>query len=51
MIFTTPYNPPVYIITAFIGASVVWRHRANIRRLLQHTENKLDFATLKKKKG
>ena len=51
VIFTTPYNPPVYIITAFIGASVVWRHRANIRRLLQHTENKLDFATLKKKKG
>ena len=51
VIFTTPYNLPVYIITAFIGASVVWRHRANIRRLLQHTENKLDFATLKKKKG
>ena len=51
VIFTTPYNLPVYIITACIGAGVIWRHRANIRRLLQHTENKLDFATLKKKKG
>ena len=51
VIFTTPYNPPVYIITACIGAGVIWRHRANIRRLLQHTENRLDFATLKKKKG
>ncbi|MGN0995730.1 MAG: glycerol-3-phosphate 1-O-acyltransferase PlsY [Candidatus Ventricola sp.] len=51
VIFTTPLDLPVYIITACIGAGVVWRHRANIRRLLQHTENKLDFNTLKKKKG
>ena len=51
VIFTTPYNLPVYIITACIAVGVIWRHRANIRRLLQHTENKLDFATLKKHRG
>ena len=41
---------PVCIITACIGASVIWRHRANIKRLINHQENKLDFSTLKKKK-
>ena len=51
VVLTTPYNLPVYIITACIGAGVIWRHRANINRLLHHTENKLDFNTLKKKKG
>ena len=51
VVLTTPYNLPVYIITACIGAGVIWRHRANISRLLHHTENKLDFNTLKKKKG
>ena len=40
----------VCILTACIGASVIWRHRANIKRLLSHTESKLDFSKLKGKK-
>lgn len=48
--FTHASDPTVCIITACIGASVIWRHRANIKRLLSHTENKLDFSTLKGKK-
>ena len=40
----------VCIITACIGASVIWRHRANIKRLLNHTESKLDVSKLKGKK-
>ena len=43
-------NITVCIITACIGASVVWRHRANIKRLMAGTESKLDFSKLKKKK-
>lgn len=50
VILTHPENVPVCIITACIGVSVIWRHRANIKRLLSHTESKLDFDTLKKKK-
>ena len=50
VILTHPENVPVCIITACIGVSVIWRHRANIKRLLSHTESKLDFNTLKKKK-
>ena len=42
-------DPKLWIITACIGASVVWRHRANIKRLLNHTESKLDFSKLKGK--
>lgn len=49
VILTHPENVPVCIITACIGISVIWRHRANIKRLLNHTESKLDFNTLKKK--
>ena len=43
-------NLTVCIIAACIGASVIWRHRANIRRLIDHTESKLDFSKLKGKK-
>ena len=43
-------NLTVCIITACIGVSVVWRHRANIGRLMNHTESKLDFSKLKGKK-
>jgi len=50
VLLTHPENVPVWVITACIGISVIWRHRANIKRLLNHTENKLDFSTLKKKK-
>lgn len=50
VLITHPDNVPVCVIVCCIGASVIWRHRANIRRLLNHTENKLDFNTLKHKK-
>ena len=40
-------DPKLWIITCCIGASVIWRHRANIVRLMNHTESKLDFSKLK----
>lgn len=43
-------NMTVCIITACIGLSVIWRHKANIVRLMNHTESKLDFSKLKGKK-
>lgn len=51
VVLTTPYNLAVYVLLCGIGISVIWRHRANIVRLIQHKENKLDFRTLKKKKS
>ena len=50
IVITRLQEPTLWIITVCIGASVVWRHRANIKRLMNHTENKLDFSTLKGKK-
>ena len=50
IVITRFQEPTLWIITVCIGASVVWRHRANIKRLMSHTENKLDFSTLKGKK-
>ena len=50
IVITRFQEPTLWIITVCIGASVVWRHRANIKRLMNHTENKLDFYTLKGKK-
>ena len=50
IVITRFQEPTLWIITVCIGASVVWRHRANIKRLMTHTENKLDFGTLKGKK-
>ena len=42
-------DQPVIIVLAFlIGALVLWQHRANIKRLLNGTENKF---SLHKKKG
>lgn len=46
----TSGNVTVSVITACIGASVIWRHRANIKRLMAGTESKLDFSKLKGKK-
>ena len=46
-VFTRFSDPTLWIITCCIGASVVWRHRANIQRLMNHTESKLDFSKLK----
>ena len=50
LFFTRGDNLTVCIITACIGASVIWRHRANIKRLIAGTESKLDFSKLKGKK-
>lgn len=50
IVITHFQEPTLWTITVCIGASVVWRHRANIKRLMNHTENKLDFSTLKGKK-
>jgi len=50
VVFTRFSDPTLWIITACIGASVIWRHRANIQRLINHTESKLDFSKLKGKK-
>ena len=47
VVFTRFAQPQLWIITACIGASVIWRHRANIQRLMNHTESKLDFSKLK----
>ena len=35
------YLPEFYIITACVTGMALWRHRANIKRLLNGTENKL----------
>lgn len=37
----TSYLPEYYIISACFTAMAIWRHRANIKRLLSGTENKL----------
>ena len=42
-------NPvyPVYVISAiFAGALALFCHRANVKRLLRHEENKLDFSRI-----
>jgi len=52
LVLITHFDQPVlWIITACTGASVIWRHRANIKRLMNHTESKLDFSKLKSKAG
>ena len=43
-------QPLLWGLTYVCGIFVVWNHRGNIERLLSHTERKLDFNTLKKKK-
>ena len=50
LFFTHGDNMTVCVITACIGVSVIWRHRANIKRLIDGTESKLDFSKLKSKK-
>ncbi len=43
-------QPLLWCITFACGLFVVWNHRGNIKRLASHSERKLDFNTLKKKK-
>ena len=44
MILLLGYPQPVFLATLFIGALIVWRHRSNIRRLLEGTENRISVA-------
>jgi len=36
-----PCTLPVQVVVTLIGVFVVWKHRSNIRRLLNHCENKI----------
>ncbi len=46
------YPDPVIVVLAFlVGGLVVWQHRANIRRLLQGTENKFSLHRKDQKGG
>lgn len=49
VLLTTPFHPIIWPIMAFLGAMAIYRHKANIERLLQHKESKLDFKVFKKK--
>ena len=35
------WNRPLFFFTLFAGVMAVWKHRANVQRLLAGTENKL----------
>ena len=37
------HDPVVMALAVFLGGLVLWMHRANIKRLLTRTENKLSF--------
>ena len=50
VILTTPFHPAICSIMAFLGFLVIYRHKTNIIRLLNHNENKLDFSVFKSKK-
>lgn len=50
VVLSVPGELITCIVVVFIGAMVIARHHQNIKRLIQHKENKLDFNTLKKKK-
>lgn len=49
VLLTTPVHPVIWPIMVFLGAMVIYRHKSNIVRLMQHKENKLDFSVFKKK--
>ena len=50
VLLTTPFHPIIWAIMVFLGSMVIYRHKTNIVRLMQHKENKLDFSVFKKKK-
>ena len=40
MILMLNHPQPIFLATLFIATLVIWRHRTNIRRLLDGTENR-----------
>ena len=50
IILTTPKDPIVWACSVFLGLLAMARHDKNIVRLLNHTENKIDFSVFKGKK-
>lgn len=40
LILMLNYPQPIFLTTLFIASLIVWRHRTNIRRLLDGTENR-----------
>ncbi len=50
IIFTTPKDPIVWACSVFLGLLAIARHDKNIVRLINHTENKIDFSVFKGKK-
>ncbi len=49
--FASEDLPWVYLICAAVSGLALWRHRSNIMRLLNHTENKISFSGSKKDAG
>ena len=44
------YLYELYAVTVFLALLAIFQHRANIKRLLSGTENKIDFSAIGKKK-
>lgn len=50
VILTTPFSVVNWVCIVALGALAIWRHKPNIIRLMNHNENKIDFAVFKGKK-
>lgn len=44
VLVTQPFELPVFLLCVFEAALAIYRHRANIGRLLNHQENKISFS-------
>ena len=42
-----PYLYEMYVVAGFLAVLAIWKHRANIQRLLNGTENKISFGKKK----
>ena len=42
-----PYLHEMYVVAAFLAVLAIWKHRANIQRLLSGTENKISIGKKK----
>ena len=50
VMLSTPFDPLIWGLTILVGGFVIYRHRSNIVRLVQHRESRLDFSSLTGKK-